>query len=307
MKNSKFETILERIIGSFYEDDEINEVIFNGYDNALAITYGKNSFCRLQPRNFFSSALEFSNWMMEFSYRNLRRLDPLLPMQGGDYSQGKYRWHAVLPPMASRGGVFTLRRHKADVFTLDQYASQSCPKEIAALDFAVENDHHVFFCGPTGIGKTTLLVAVMQHYWSERRVCILEKVPEINRQNPGWIYLRTRDPFLSGSPEVSLETLMVEALRLSPEKLCIPEIRREEVSAFLLAANSGHGGVLSTMHVSSAQEFKNRVIKSGLTGLQDLSKPVLLVFLRRCSIKGDLDQDHHLRKFPKIVTHKFEI
>jgi pilus assembly protein CpaF len=174
---------------------------------------------------------------------------------------GGERFHAVLPPLAPDGPVVTIRTfarrqlHLRDLIerdTLDAATARLLEAMVAAgIAIAVS--------GATGTGKTTLLNVLAAAIPARERIVTIEDVAELKLPGPHVVRLEARPPNVEGRGEVPLRELVRNALRMRPDRIVVGEVRGPEVLDMLQAANTGHHGLLTTLHAGSPEEVPARL------------------------------------------------
>lgn len=198
-----------------------------------------------------------------------RRLDGAQPF--ADVVVGRYRIHAVLPPISAGGPLISIRvragksAHLGALLpggTSDPWHSVLKAVIRARLNFLVS--------GGTGSGKTTLLGALLGESAPGERILIVEDARELEPEHPHVVSLQCRTGNIEGAGAVGMTDLVRQALRMRPDRLVVGECRGAEVSDFLTAMNTGHDGAGGTVHASSAAAVPARLAAlaalSGITG-----------------------------------------
>ena len=185
-----------------------------------------------------------------------RRLDQANPF--ADVSlPGGLRVHAVLKSACTDATLVSIRLHTAKPLTLESLltcgfatsAQSELIQEIAA------SSQSFLITGATGTGKTTLLRAMLQE--KDERVIAVEDVTELSGSNI--ICLQTKPKNIEGQGEITLEDLVRQALRMRPDRICIGEVRGEELVPMLQALNTGHRGA-TTLHANSLEQVPERLL-----------------------------------------------
>ena len=265
--------IIEKLLDHF-RDPDLLEVLINSHRSLVLV--GKSEETLDSP---FSTPETCLDEIFDFVWSQNQRLDSRLPFAGGIY-QNTWRWHAIIPPLAFEGPLFSLRRHRMDSIRLEDFATNS--GDIAEIRQAFVENKHIIICGPTGSGKTTFLCALLKTFASQKRVVILEQIPEITLVSRSWVRLVANPPDVEQFGEIKLRTALDEALRIRPDYLVIGEVRGIESECFYLAATTGHGSIMTTMHANSADQVRQKLkhfIGEGFLGLERMN--IKLVFLRR--------------------------
>jgi pilus assembly protein CpaF len=189
-----------------------------------------------------------------------RRLDDETPYVDVRLPDGT-RCHAVLAPVSRPGTVVSLRVPRRRVFTLDELvAAGAVTDEGAELLAAVVASRVAFLVtGGTGTGKTTLLSALLSLVDPAERLVVVEDSGELRPDHPHLVGLEARPPNVEGAGEITLRTLVRQALRMRPDRLVVGEVRGAEVVDLLAALNTGHAGGCGTLHANSAVDVVARV------------------------------------------------
>jgi pilus assembly protein CpaF len=189
-----------------------------------------------------------------------RRLDDASPYVDLRLPDGT-RFHAVLAPIARPGTLLSLRVPRRSVFSLlDLVHARTVSDEAAALLEAIVRQRLAFLVtGGTGSGKTTLLNALLSSCDPTDRLVLVEDSTELRPDHPHVVALEARPPNIEGAGEVTLRTLVRQALRMRPDRLVVGEVRGAEVVDLLAAMNTGHEGGSGTLHANSASDVPNRV------------------------------------------------
>lgn len=269
----------------YFDDPGVDEVILNGPARAsLQHPFGNQSL----ELSIFSDAIAMIDALQDFAADQGLRLDPIVPAAGGSLESG-YRWHAILPPVAPQGPIFSLRRHR--FASLASLTFAWLHNAEAKLNQLVADGEHLIFCGPTASGKTTLLAKLLAIHAFKERVLLLEELREIPELSPCWLSLLSRVPDLEGSGEVKISDLFRQGLRLRPDRIVFGELRGKEASSFLDCILSGHRGCMATMHATNAAAAKMRLINLAGRKYQEHlgeSSPIWCVTMARGVVPGVL-------------------
>ncbi len=181
--------------------------------------------------------------------------------------RGGTRFHALLAPLARPGTCLSLRVPARRVWTLDELAEAGSVHR-AAVDLLrdlVSARLAFVITGGTGSGKTTLLNALLSLVSPRERIVVVEDAGELRPRHPHVVSLEARPPNVEGAGEISLRTLVRQALRMRPDRLVVGEVRGPEVVDLLAALNTGHDGGCSTVHANSAADLPARFEALGAT------------------------------------------
>ena len=189
-----------------------------------------------------------------------RRVDEASPLCDARLPDGS-RVHAVIPPLSLTGPCLTIRRFRRDGFGLrDLVARSTLPPELAEfLALCVTAKAALLVSGGTGSGKTTTLNALSGAIPGEERIVTIEDAAELRLRQRHVVRLEARPPGLDGRGEVTIRTLVRNALRMRPDRIVVGEVRGPEALDMLQALNTGHDGSLTTVHANSPEDALRRV------------------------------------------------
>ncbi len=189
-----------------------------------------------------------------------RRLDEQSPTADGRLEDGS-RINAVLPPISPDGPMLTIRKFKAGLKSLDALAAAGMFPDQAqqVLVDAVKGASNLLVCGGTGAGKTTLLNALAREINPTERVITLEDAAELSLGLPHTVRLETRPPNMEGEGAITLRDLLINALRMRPDRLVVGECRGPEALDMLQAMNTGHRGCMTTVHANTPRDAIRRL------------------------------------------------
>ena len=267
-----------------FQDETVLEIFLHGQYSW--IERYRDCSTRTLPSPF-RTEIEVLDWVQKFARSQLQRLDPARPGAGGLWHLSNdlmLRWHALIPPISPEGVVAVFRRHRFESIALEHFQWPSSHDRDDCLQWLNDRRPLMIF-GPTGSGKSSLLSAFLAKTAVHERIAMLESLPELPLISPSWFRLSERVANVEGIGAISLEHLVGEALRLSPDRIVVGEIRSLEARAFLLGLLSGHGGMMATIHGATAAEAWSRLcLLAGIT-LGELrtqcSEPIRMVGLTR--------------------------
>jgi pilus assembly protein CpaF len=189
-----------------------------------------------------------------------RRIDESSPMVDARLQDGS-RVNAVIPPLALDGPCLSIRRFRTDrIGAQDLVGRQSMTQPM--LDFlqgTVASRLNVIVSGGTGAGKTTLLNALSSFISDRERVVTIEDAAELMLRQRHVVRLETRPANIEGQGAVRQRQLVVNALRMRPDRIIVGEVRGEEALDMLQAMNTGHDGSLTTIHANSPRDALYRL------------------------------------------------
>lgn len=189
-----------------------------------------------------------------------RRIDESQPMVDARLKDGS-RVNVAVPPLAIDGPTITIRKFPSKPVQLKTLVrGGSLTTQMADfLAIAATLRLNVLISGGTGSGKTTLMNAMSQFIPEGERLVTIEDAAELRFQQPHVVRFETRPPNVEGTGEVTMRTLVRNALRMRPDRIIIGEIRGDEVLDLLQAMNTGHDGSMSTLHANTPREALTRV------------------------------------------------
>ncbi|WP_106850511.1 TadA family conjugal transfer-associated ATPase [Blastococcus sp. Marseille-P5729] len=198
-----------------------------------------------------------------------RRLDAAHPWVDATLPDGS-RLHAIIPPLAVDCALVSIRTMRRRTLGLDDLVDAGLDAAVADLLVEIVRSRLSFLVsGGTGSGKTTLLSMLLEHVDPRERVVVAEDADELRPAHPHTVKLLSRPANIEGSGEITLRTLVRQALRMRPDRIVVGEVRGAEVTELLMALNTGHRGGAGTVHANSVHDVPARICALGM--LADLS------------------------------------
>jgi pilus assembly protein CpaF len=189
-----------------------------------------------------------------------RRVDESTPMVDARLSDGS-RVNAIIKPLAVDGPLLSIRRFSTDKLMppdlVDRLATT--PGMMELLEAAVKAKLNIVIAGGTGAGKTTLLNALSAFISPRERIVTIEDAAELQLKQPHVVRLETRPPNLEGHGAVRQRELLINCLRMRPDRIVVGEVRGEEALDMLQAMNTGHDGSLTTVHANTPRDAISRL------------------------------------------------
>lgn len=189
-----------------------------------------------------------------------RRCDEVSPMVDARLKDGS-RVNAIIPPLAIDGPTVSIRRFGADPLTWDDYIRfRSCsPEMVEFLQACVVAGLNILIVGGTGSGKTTLLNNLSMFIPEDERIVTIEDAAELQLRQPHIVRLETRPANIEGKGRITIRDLLINALRMRPDRIVVGECRGGETLDMLQAMNTGHEGSMTTIHANSTRDAVQRV------------------------------------------------
>jgi len=271
-KHRLFEQIAAEILGfgplqPLLEDNEITEVMVNGAKSCYFEKVGK---IHRAPITF-----ESDEHVMRIIDRIVaplgRRIDESSPYVDARLPDGS-RVNAVIPPISLVGPCLTIRKFSKDPFTVEQLIDfgSLTPSSVLFMEAAVKSRFNIIISGGTGSGKTTLLNVLSGFIPNDERIITVENAAELQMRQDHVVTLESRPPNIEGRGEVTIRQLVINTLRMRPDRIIVGEIRGEESLDMLQAMNTGHDGSLTTAHSNSPRDTLARVETMALMAGMDL-------------------------------------
>src|SRR5215470_2118537 len=189
-----------------------------------------------------------------------RRIDESTPMVDARLSDGS-RVNAIIPPLAVDGPILSIRRFGTDKLMpqdlVDKKSLTGGMMEL--LQGAVKARLNLIIVGGTGAGKTTLLNALSVFISNKERIVTIEDAAELQLKQPHLARLETRPANLEGQGAVKQRQLLINSLRMRPDRIIVGEVRGEEALDMLQAMNTGHDGSLTTIHANTPRDAVSRL------------------------------------------------
>ena len=189
-----------------------------------------------------------------------RRIDESTPMVDARLTDGS-RVNAIIPPLAVDGPLLSIRRFSTDKLMPNDLVEKKALTAgmMELLESAVKARLNIIISGGTGAGKTTLLNALSLFISNKERIVTIEDAAELQLKQPHVARLETRPPNLEGHGAVRQRELLVNSLRMRPDRIVVGEVRGAEALDMLQAMNTGHDGSLTTIHANTPRDGISRL------------------------------------------------
>lgn len=259
--NGLSELIADEITGygplrELMEDESVSDILVNGPERIFVERAGK---LELVDKRFISNE-QLIDIARRLVARVGRRVDDSQPLVDARMPDGS-RLNVVISPVALDGASISIRKFGSGQRTLANLIEYGSMNEMMAnfLVIASRCRVNIIVSGGTGSGKTTLLNAMSQYIDEGERVLTLEDAAELRLQQPHVVRLETRMAGAESQGQITMRHLVVNALRMRPDRIIIGECRGEEAFEMLQAMNTGHDGSMSTLHANSPRDALARL------------------------------------------------
>jgi pilus assembly protein CpaF len=237
-------------------DDSISEVMVNGPNQVYVERKGQLTLADVK----FASDAELVRVIRDIAAFVGRRIDDDSPMVDCRLPDGS-RVNAVIAPLALDGASLTIRKFARDPYTVEDLIKfGTLSAEAAAfLEACVKAHFNILVAGGTGSGKTTTLNVLSSFIPDNERVVTIEDAAELQLRQPHKVRLESRPARIDGTGRISIRELVVNALRMRPDRIVIGECRSGEALDMLQAMNTGHDGSLTTIHANTPRDTLSRL------------------------------------------------
>ncbi len=235
------------------DSDDVEEVLLNGTRSLQIIDRSGDAKLLSSP---FRGLEELVAAVQDFASLQGQRLDPNRPAAGGYWAprspltksvEMTLRWHAVLRPVASDGLALSFRRLGGHQWSLRDF--QASPLQLEIFSEIFGSGSPLFIAGAPGVGKTSLLLALLLAHCLSERVIYIDEFPEIPPLSDYWLCLQSAAKGLLGDGGFSLKQAVAESLRLRPQRLVLGEVRGEEAKALFDCIVASPSGCITSLHL----------------------------------------------------------
>jgi pilus assembly protein CpaF len=254
--------ILDEIFGlgplePLLKDHTISDILVNRYDRIYIERAGK---LELMPGLSFKDNQHLMQIIERIVSRVGRRVDESSPMVDARLADGS-RVNAIIPPLALDGACLSIRRFGRDPVTARNMIENHTLTEamLELLSTMVKGKLNLLISGGTGAGKTTLLNVLSGYIPNVERIVTIEDAAELQLKQEHVVRLETRAPNIEGKGAVRQRQLVINSLRMRPDRIVVGEVRGEEAFDMLQAMNTGDEGSLTTVHANSVRDALARV------------------------------------------------
>ncbi|BDR12596.1 CpaF family protein [Vibrio sp. STUT-A11] len=274
MKSSLVKSMLDELFGlgplqPLVDDKAITDILVNGPNNVFYEKHGK-----LEKSDItFIDEDQVRTIAKQIAARVGRRVDELSPTVDARLEDGS-RVNVVIPPIALDGTSISIRKFREQNIGLEELVEfGSMSMDMARLlSIASRCRMNILISGGTGSGKTTLLNSLSQYISEDERIVTIEDAAELRLQQPNLVRLETRAESIEHTGLVTQRDLVINALRMRPDRIILGECRGSEAFEMLQAMNTGHEGSMSTLHANSPRDAISRV--ESMVMMANLNQPL---------------------------------
>jgi pilus assembly protein CpaF len=283
-------------------DGSISDILVNRFDQVYVERNG-----RLEETNIvFVDDAHLMRIIERIVSSVGRRIDESSPMVDARLQDGS-RVNAIIPPLALDGPALSIRRFRTDRMGAQDLVERETLTQ-PMLDFlrsAVAARMNIIISGGTGAGKTTLLNALSSFISDRERIVTIEDAAELALRQRHTVRLETRPPNIEGQGGIRQRQLVINALRMRPDRIIIGEVRGEEALDMMQAMNTGHDGSLTTIHANSPRDALHRL--DTMVAMANLNLPERAIREQTASAVNLLIQVTRLSDGSRKVTAITEI
>ncbi len=246
-------------------DPTINDVLVNGYRQIYVERWGKleKTVARFKDDAHLERIID------KIVSGVGRRIDESSPLVDARLKDGS-RVNVIVPPLALDGPVLSIRRFAADPLLADDLVEKGTltAEIVELLKGAVKARLNILVSGGTGSGKTTMLNALSAFIPEDERIVTIEDAAELQLKQEHVVRLETRPPNIEGDGQIAQRDLVINSLRMRPDRIIVGEVRGAEALDMLQAMNTGHDGSATTIHANSPRDALTRIeTMVAMTGL----------------------------------------
>ena len=306
-KNRIIDEILDEVFGlgplePLLEDDSISDILVTG----PKLVYVERAGKLLRTPVEFKDNAHLLRIIEKIVSRVGRRVDESSPMVDARLPDGS-RVNVAIPPIAVDGPLLSIRRFGRSTLTGEDLVSKMAMTE-GMLDFlkaAVKARLNILISGGTGSGKTTLLNALSGYISADERIVTIEDAAELRLLQTHVARMETRPANVEGKGAVHIRELVVNALRMRPDRIIVGEVRSDEALDMLQAMNTGHDGSLTTIHANAPRDALARL--EVMVGMANANMSVYSIRQQVASAVDLLVQASRFSDGTRRVTYVTEI
>jgi len=284
------------------DDPSISDILVNGHGMVYVERHGllEKTTVRFNDDDHLKRIID------RIVSRVGRRVDESSPMVDARLQDGS-RVNAIIPPLSLVGPVLSIRRFGVDPLKAQDLLDNGTmtAQMMQVLQAVVEGRLNVLISGGTGAGKTTLLNVLSASIPSSERIITIEDAAELQLKQDHVVRLETRPPNIEGKGSIKQRQLVVNALRMRPDRIIVGEVRSEEAMDMLQAMNTGHEGSLTTIHANTPRDALSRL--ETMVSMAGLNLPDKAIRQQIASAMDVVVQISRLSDGTRKLTHISEI
>ena len=265
LNNDEREMLVDQVINEVFglgplepliNDPSISDILVNTHDRVFIEVDGRIKKAEIRFRD--------DRHLLQVIDRIVsavgRRIDDSSPMVDARLADGS-RVNAIIPPLAIDGPHLSIRKFRQDVLSADDLMRNETLTDpmLELLSGCVKAQLNMLVTGGTGAGKTTLLNVLSEAIPEEERIVTIEDSAELQLRKPHVVRLETRPPNIEGRGQVTQRQLVINALRMRPDRIIVGEVRGSEAVDMLQAMNTGHDGSITTLHANTPRDALARL------------------------------------------------
>ncbi|MGF1747825.1 MULTISPECIES: CpaF family protein [Vibrio] len=307
MKSGLVKSMMDELFGlgpiqPLVEDQTITDIMINGPSD---IFYERDGKIHRSDISFVGEEQVLAI-AKQIAARVGRRVDELSPTVDARLEDGS-RVNIVIPPIALDGTSISIRKFREQHIGVEDLVDfGSMTLDMArVLSIASRCRMNVLISGGTGSGKTTLLNALSQYITEDERIVTIEDAAELRLQQPNLVRLETRAASIEHTGVITQRDLVINALRMRPDRIILGECRGPEAFEMLQAMNTGHDGSMSTLHANSPRDAISRV--ESMIMMANLNQPLDAIRRSIVSAVQIIIQISRLRDGTRKITSISEI
>jgi pilus assembly protein CpaF len=232
-------------------ESTISDVLVNGCNSVYVERFGKLEKTPIR----FHDNLHLMNIIDRIVSAVGRRIDESSPMVDARLADGS-RVNAIIPPLALDGPSISIRRFAVDLLSMEDFKKLGTITDTIGeiLQGIVQARLNILISGGTGSGKTTMLNVMSGFIPDDERIVTIEDSAELQLQQPHTVRLESRPQNIEGKGGINAQKLVINSLRMRPDRIIVGEVRGAEAVDMLQAMNTGHDGSLTTIHSNSPRD-----------------------------------------------------
>ena len=292
-------------------DDELEEIAVNGPNESVLVYHKKFGWCKTNIK--LKSDEQIQDYASMISRRVGRQINVLNPLLDAHLPTGE-RVNATLYPISNSGSTLTIRKFSKNPWTMPiLIKNRTISSPLAAVIWAaVQNELSLLVSGGTGSGKTSFLNALTGFIPATQRIITIEDTRELTLPSfLQWVPLVTREPNPEGKGEITMLDLLVNSLRMRPDRIVVGEVRRQREAEILFEAmHTGHS-VYATLHADNVEQTISRLVNPPINiheeMLNALSGIIVQFRHRRLNIRRTIEFAEITKENTANITHKWDI